>query len=50
MSATPAVSAPNLRAERQRARLVYAQVGAINARLGQIVQAWDGARVQLRQM
>lgn len=47
MSATPAVSAPNLRAERQRARLVYAQVGAINARLEQIVQAWDGARVQL---
>ena len=30
-----------------RAKVVYAQVSAINARLDGVVQAWDGARVQL---
>ncbi|MGZ4392210.1 MAG: NlpC/P60 family protein [Gaiellaceae bacterium] len=47
VSAAPATAAPSLRAQQQRARVVHAQVSAINARLEGIVQAWDGARVQL---
>ena len=43
-----AVSAsPGLAAQRQREKVVYARVAAINARLDGVVQAWDGARVQL---
>jgi cell wall-associated NlpC family hydrolase len=43
-----AVSAsPGLAAQRQREKVVYAKVAAINARLDGVVQAWDGARVQL---
>ncbi|MGD0715933.1 MAG: NlpC/P60 family protein [Gaiellaceae bacterium] len=45
--AAPAAAAPRLQAQRQRAKVVYAQVSAINARLDGVVQAWDGARVQL---
>jgi cell wall-associated NlpC family hydrolase len=47
ISAAPAIAAPNLPAERQHAQAVDKQVAAINVRLERIVQAWDGARVQL---
>lgn len=47
VGAAPATAAPSLRVQQQRARVVHAQVSAINARLEGIVQAWDGARVQL---
>jgi len=47
VSAAPAAATPRLQAQRQRAKVVYAQVSAINARLDGVVQAWDGARVQL---
>ncbi len=46
VSATVAVAA-NLPAQRQRARLVEAQVAAANVRLERIVNAWDGARIEL---
>jgi peptidoglycan DL-endopeptidase CwlO len=45
--AAPAAATPRLQTQRQRAQVVYAQVSAINARLDGVVQAWDGARVQL---
>jgi cell wall-associated NlpC family hydrolase len=45
--AAPASASPGLQAQRQRERVVYAQVAAINARLDGVVQAWDGARVRL---
>jgi cell wall-associated NlpC family hydrolase len=47
VGAAPAAAAPRLQAQQQRAKVVYAQVSAINARLDGVVQAWDGARVQL---
>lgn len=47
MGAAPATAAPSLQAQRQRETAVYAQVSAINARLDGVVQAWDGARVEL---
>jgi cell wall-associated NlpC family hydrolase len=47
IAAAPATAAPNLPAERRHAQAVDRQVAAINVRLERIVQAWDGARVQL---
>lgn len=47
IAAAPATAAPNLPAERQHAQAVDRQVAAINVHLERIVQAWDGARVQL---
>ncbi len=38
---------PTLRAERAHQRAVLAQVDQINSSLEQVVQAWDGARVEL---
>ena len=47
VASAPAAATPRLQTQRQRAKVVYAQVSAINARLDGVVQAWDGARVQL---
>ena len=46
VSATAAVAA-TLPAQKERARLVEAQVAAANVRLERIVNAWDGARLEL---
>ena len=47
LAAADANASPSLKAERQREKIVYAQVAAINARLDGVVQQWDGARVRL---
>jgi peptidoglycan DL-endopeptidase CwlO len=48
IGAAHAAASPGVQAQRQREKVVYAQVAAINARLDGVVQAWDGARVRLR--
>jgi peptidoglycan DL-endopeptidase CwlO len=45
--AASSAASPGLSAQREREHAVYAQVAAINARLDGVVQAWDGARVEL---
>jgi cell wall-associated NlpC family hydrolase len=47
VEASAGSASPGLAAQRQREKVVYAKVAAINARLDGVVQAWDGARVQL---
>ncbi|HUJ92714.1 MAG TPA: NlpC/P60 family protein [Gaiellaceae bacterium] len=47
VEASTVSASPGLAAQRLREKTVYAQVAAINARLDGVVQAWDGARVQL---
>jgi peptidoglycan DL-endopeptidase CwlO len=43
----PTAASADLHAQREHARLVAAQVNAINMHLDRTVQAWDGARVRL---
>jgi cell wall-associated NlpC family hydrolase len=42
-----AAPSPAVQAKRAQARVVLAQVGKLDAHFGRIVDAWDGARVQL---
>jgi cell wall-associated NlpC family hydrolase len=42
-----AAPSPAVQAKRAQARVVLAQVGKLDAHFGRIVDAWDGARIQL---
>jgi cell wall-associated NlpC family hydrolase len=46
-SSAAAAPSPAVQAKRAQARVVLAQVGKLDAHFGRIVDAWDGARVQL---
>ena len=46
-ASTVAAAPPALRAKRAQAQVVLAQVNALDLRFGHVVDAWDGARIQL---
>ena len=46
-ASTVAAAPPALRAKRAQAQAVLAQVNALDLRFGHVVDAWDGARIQL---